>query len=213
MKEKGLFPEAASETRERSPSRALGLRGAYTDGERAVRFLFDRRSDAEYPPSASRASAGEAPPPVSLVYSDGVFHNYEKGTSYYFASEGKNVYLIMEKIPGFGMNVPAFQRLEEIKEPKSLSIEMNGVLWMVRNMLPGAQIMNGTLMGWSSTSHDLPDVSVSLQKVEDFSFASIASTASATSSYQLPEGRQIRQGRIFVLSPADEAESRRRKTA
>lgn len=196
------------------PSELLAFEGAYSDGERAVRFLFDpeKRTLNIHHLLPAPPQGEEAPPPVSLVYSDGVFQNYEKGTSYYFASEGKNVYLIMEKIPGFGMNVPAFQRLEEIKEPKSLSIEMNGVLWMVRNMLPGAQIMNGTLMGWSSTSHDLPGYvfGFSLQKVEDFSFASIASTAFRDQfALQLSrkDGKIRARTGIFVLSPADEAET------
>lgn len=196
------------------PSELLAFEGAYSDGERAVRFLFDpeKRTLNIHHLLPAPPQGEEAPPPVSLVYSDGVFHNYEKGTSYYFASEGKNVYLIMEKIPGFGMNVPAFQRLEEIKEPKSLSIEMNGVLWMARNILPGAQIMNGTLMGWSSTSHDLPGYvfGFSLQKVEDFSFASIASTAFRDQfALQLSrkDGKIRARTGIFVLSPADEAET------
>jgi len=218
MEEKGLpFPEKPPVKKpgepQPIPSELFAFEGAYTGGEGAVRFFFDREKHTlnihhllPSPPDGEHL-----PPPVALTYSDGFFRDFEKGTSYYFASEGKDVYLIYEKIPGFGMNVPAFQRLEEIEAPKRLSIEMNGVLWMMRNMLPGAQIMNGTLMGWSSTSPDLPGYvfGFGLQKVEDFGFASIAATAFRDQlSLQLfrKDGKIRARCGIFVLSRADEAE-------
>ncbi len=218
MEEKGLpFPEKPPVKKpgepQPIPAELFAFEGVYTGGEGAVRFVFDRGQHTlnihhllPAPPDGE-----QSPPPVVLTYSDGRFRNFEKGTSYYFASEGKDVYLIYEKIPGFGMNVPAFQRLEEIEEPKQLSIEMNGVLWMMRNMLPGAQIMNGTLMGWSSTSPELPGYvfGFGLQRVEDFGFASIAATAFRDQlSLQLfrKDGKIRARCGIFVLSRADEAE-------
>ncbi len=219
MKEKGLpFPEKPPLKKpgepQPIPAELFAFEGAYTDGQRAARFLFDpeKRTLNIHHLLPAPPQGEEAPPPVSLVYSDGVFHNYGEGTSYYFASEGKNVYLILEKIPGFGMNVPAFQRLEEIEEPKSLSSEMNGVLWMLRNAHPADQIMNGTLMGRSSVTPELPGYvfAYGLQKVEDLGYASIAATAFRDQlALQLfrKDGKIRARSSLFVFSPADEAES------
>ncbi len=219
MKEKGLpFPEKPPLKKpgepQPIPSELFAFEGAYTDGGRAVRFLFDpeKRTLNIHHLLPAPPAGEEAPPPVSLVYGDGLFHDYEKGTSYYFVSEGKDVYLIQEKISGFGMNVPAFQKLEEIKDPKQLSIEMNGVLWMQRNALPAAQIMNGTLMGRSSVSSELPGYvfAYGLQKVEDLGYAGIAATAFRDQlSIQLfrKDGKIRARSAMFVFSPADEAEA------
>jgi CubicO group peptidase (beta-lactamase class C family) len=185
MKEKGLpSPEKPPLKKpgepEPIPSELLAFEGMYTDGSRAVRFLFDREKrtlDIHHVlPAAPEGE--ETPPPTKLVYREGLFHDPGKSAAYYFASEGDYTYLISERIPGFGMNTPAFQSLPKIDVPKSLSIEMNGVLWMMRNVPPSAQIMNGTLMGWSSTSDELPGYvyGFGVQKVEAPDFASIAAT-------------------------------------
>lgn len=194
------------------PSGLFAYEGVYADASRAVRLAFDREKNTlnihhllPAPPTRE-----QLPPPVALTYSGGLFRDCEKGTSYYFVSEGDDVYLIHENIPGYGMNVLAFQRLKEPESPKQLSIDMNGVLWMMRNMRPQAQIMSGMLMGRSSVSPDLPGYvfCFGMQKVEDFGYASIAATAfrdqTALRLFRKDGEIRARSG-LFTLSRADEA--------
>ncbi|PTN36004.1 serine hydrolase [Desulfonatronum sp. SC1] len=217
MKEKGLpVPEKSplkkSVEPRPIPSELLAFEGMYTDGTRAVRFLFDREKYAlnihHVLPAAPDGE--ETPPPLKLVHNEGLFHDLEKGSSYYFISEGKDVYLIARKIPGFGMNTPVFQRLEEVEAPKQLSIDMNGVLWMMHNVTPSAQIMSGMLMSWSSVSDELPGYvyGFGIQKVEGPDFASMAATGFRDQlSLRLfrKDGKiRVRSG-MFVFSQASEA--------
>lgn len=217
MREKGLPcpPKPAPQKPcdgEPIPSDLFAYEGVYADTGRAVRLAFDREKNAlnirhllPAPPAGE-----QLPPPVALAYCGGLFRDFNKGTSCYFVSEGDDVYLIQENIPGYGMNALAFQRLREPESPKQLSIDMNGALWMVRNMLPQAQIMNGMLMERSSVSPDLPGYvfCFGLQRVEDLEYASIAATAfrDQTALRLFRKDGEIRaQNGFFTLSRADEA--------
>lgn len=217
MKEKGLpFPAKPAPRKpcdgEPIPSGLLAYEGVYADAGRAVLLAFDREKNAlnihhllPAPPKGE-----QLPPPVALTYCDGLFHDFDKGASYYFVSDGDEVYLLRENIPGYGMNALAYQRLKVPESPKQLSIDMDGVLWMMRNMRPQVQIMSGMLMERSSVSPDLPGYvfCFGLQKVEGEDYASIAATAFRD---QMPlrlfrKDREVRaQSGIFTLSRADEA--------
>ena len=215
MEEKGL-PAPGKPPLEKSaepqpiPPELLSFAGMYTDGNRAVRIVFDEEKETlnirqVLPPAPSA-------PPTVLIYNEGLFHDPGKKTAYSFASEADRTYLIMDRIPGFGMSTPAFQSLEKITTPLSLSVEMNGVLWMMRNVPPAAQIMNGTLMGYSATSDELPGYvfGFGLQKVEDPEYASIAATGfrDQMALRLLRKNGEVRaQAGMFVFSPASAAQA------
>ena len=217
MKEKGLpFPAKPALEKpcdgEPIPSDLFAYEGVYADASRAVRLAFDREKNTLniHHLLPAPLEGEQLPPPVVLTYCGGLFRDFEKGTSYYFVSDGDDVYLMHENIPGYGMNALAFQRLKELESPKQLSIDMNGVLWMVRNMLPQAQILRGMLMWRSSTCLDLPGYvfCFGLQRVEDFGYASIAATAfrdqMALRLFRKDGGIRAQNG-FFTLSRADEA--------
>lgn len=217
MKEKGLpFPPKPALQKpcegEPIPSDLFAYEGVYADASRAVRLAFDREKNTLniHHLLPAPLEGEQLPPPIVLTYCDGLFRDFEKGTSYYFVSDGDDVYLMHENIPGYGMNALAFQRLKELESPKQLSIDMNGVLWMVRNMLPQAQILRGMLMWRSSTCLDLPGYvfCFGLQRVEDFGYASIAATAfrdqMALRLFRKDGGIRVQNG-FFTLSRADEA--------
>ena len=218
MKEKGLpFPERPPLKKPAEPqpipSELLAFAGVYADGNGALRFTFDQeKRTLNIHQLLPALPGGEEAPPLILIYNGGFFHDLRKNVAYYFTSEEEHAYLIAEKVPVFGMNTPAFQRLEKIEAPKSLSVEMNGTLWMMRNVSPSTQIMNGTLMGRSSTSDELPGYlyGFGVQKVEDPDFASIAATGFrdqlALRLFRKNGEARVRAG-MFVFSPANSAEA------
>ena len=217
MKEKRLpFPAKPALEKpcdgEPIPSDLFAYEGVYADASRAVRLAFDREKKTLniHHLLPAPLEGEQLPPTVALTYCGGLFRDFDKGTSYYFVSEGDDVYLMHKNIPGYGMNALAYQRLKELESPKQLSIDMNGVLWMMRNMLPQAQIMSGMLMGRSSVSPDLPGYvfCFGLQMIEDFGYASIAATAfrdqTALRLFRKDGEIRARSG-LFTLSRADEA--------
>ena len=217
MKEKGLpFPENPPLKKpiapQAIPPELLAFEGIYVDTDRAVSFVFDAengllniRHVLPTPPEGE-----DTPPPEVLKYSDGLFHDFGKGVAYYFAVEGEEAFLIADRVPGYGVSAVAFQRLPQIEVPKRLSFEVDGTLWLVRNILPSAQIVSGILTARTSESAELPGYAYAfgLQRVEDFGYTSIAATAfrdQSTVRFFRKSGKVRMKSGIFLFSQADEA--------
>jgi CubicO group peptidase (beta-lactamase class C family) len=81
----------------------------------------------------------EKTPATTLVYNNGYYHDTE-GNRFYFTTIGKEVYLVncssMAKI-----DMIAMQKVKPIEKPQSLKINMDGKVWLRRNVSPFESIM------------------------------------------------------------------------
>jgi len=81
----------------------------------------------------------EKTPAITLVYNNGYYHDTE-GNRFYFTSIGGESYLVncpsMARIDMIGM-----QKIKPIEKPQSLKINMDGKVWLRRNVSPFESIM------------------------------------------------------------------------
>jgi len=81
----------------------------------------------------------EKTPAITLVYNNGYYHDTE-GNRFYFTSIGGESYLVncpsMARIDMIGM-----QKVKPIGKPQSLKINMDGKVWLRRNVSPFESIM------------------------------------------------------------------------
>lgn len=219
MKEKGLPhytkpPLEKPKAPQPIPQELLAFEGDYVKGDCAVRFVFDRDEGILnihcLLPAPKQGE--EAPPPMSYVYSEGMFHDLDAGTSYYFVSDGDEKYLFADRISGYGMNTLAYQKLKGVESPKRLALEMDGVLWITRNALPSELIVDGRLTLRSSISSELPGYVFTLnpQRVENADSASIAATSfrdQFSLTFFQRGGKTRMRAAHMIFSRADEAEA------
>jgi CubicO group peptidase (beta-lactamase class C family) len=82
----------------------------------------------------------EKTPAMTLVYSDGYYHDAE-GNRFYFINTGKEIYFVnhvtMAKVDMIGM-----QKIKPLEKPKNLKIDMDGKIWLRRNVAPFESIMS-----------------------------------------------------------------------
>jgi CubicO group peptidase (beta-lactamase class C family) len=76
----------------------------------------------------------EKTPAITLVYNDGYYRDAE-GSSFYFTSIGGESYLV--ESPSISMiDMIIMQKVKPIEKPQSLKINMDGTVWLRRNVKP-----------------------------------------------------------------------------
>lgn len=187
MEDKGFFDREAQVVAkpvkpQPIPSGMLPFAGYYVDEKTAVQFVFDQKKQTlniypmlPCPPEGN----GERVPALVLTYHNGYFHNFERKMRCYFLVEEGNTFLVVEKIPVYGSDVWIFQKLEEIEDPVKLSVEMDGSIWLVRNMPAPTIVDDDPFMTRSSLNRDLPGYLsfYGVLKIDHPDHASIAATA------------------------------------
>jgi len=189
LKDKGL-PRPASDPVKKSgepqpvPEELLQKAGYYVNGEKAFRFSFDTGKHELHihplpqgPEEGMEAHPAEEKPLLSLVYTGGSFHDREKKNSYYFITGDSGTFLVVEKIPRFEADIPVFQKIEPVEDPGSMSVNVDGKLWLIRNMSAFDQLSEVFLMR-SALYRELPGYVqfFGVNKIETPDFAAIAAT-------------------------------------
>ncbi|MGE4445832.1 MAG: serine hydrolase domain-containing protein [Synergistaceae bacterium] len=207
-KEKPVAPETI-------PPELAEYEGIYANGEFFVSIKFDKdnkRMDmVPIMPDDTDGSEDEAPF-MSFVYNGGSFFSFEKDRQGYFIKDKENYYFIAEKIPLYGMDNLMFQKIAKQQEPKKLSSEINGKLWLMRNLTTSVQLYRDSPMLRSGTYSDMPGYLsfMNCLKIEDDHNATYAAPLFRDQSeLELFEsdGTLWAKSSIFIFSEADQAKT------
>ncbi len=82
----------------------------------------------------------EKTPAITLVYNNGYYHDTE-GDRFYFANIGGEGYLVNSPSMA-GIDMIMMQKIKPIEKPQSLKIDMDGKVWLRRNVAPFESIMS-----------------------------------------------------------------------
>ena len=207
-KEKPVAPETI-------PPELAEYEGIYANGEFFVSIKFDKdnkRMDmVPIMPDDTDGSEDEAPF-MSFVYNGGSFFSFEKDRQGYFIKDKENYYFIAEKIPLYGIDDLMFQNVPKQEEPKKLFSDINGKLWLMRNLTPAVQLYRDSPMLRSGTYRELPGYLsfMNCLKIEDAHNATYAAPLFRDQSeLELFEsdGTLWAKSSIFIFSEADQAKT------
>ncbi len=175
------------------------------------RFNVDRKKGLlDIYPVDGAGNSGAVSPALSLVYNGGLFHNPEKRERYYLVSSDEGTFLALSNVPRYGVDGPVFQLLEIPENPRKMSVEMDGTLWLVRNS-PTFSSFTDLLVRRSSAADELPGFFVfdGPKRVVDPDHAEMVSTGFRDqSSLRLfrKDGRTRAKVLQFVYSMEEAAE-------
>ena len=80
----------------------------------------------------------EKTPAITLVYNNGYYHDTQ-GNRFYFTNIGGEGYLVNSSMPK--LDTIMMQKVKPIEKPQSLRVDMDGKVWLRRNVSPFESIM------------------------------------------------------------------------
>ena len=163
------------------PDELLKYRGYYTNGQKVFRVELNKEKNAFtlYPVRAKKAAGQESAQPLTLVYSQGLFHNEEHDLKCYFAKVDGKCFLA-GSTPPYGLDSLFYQELDPIRKPVRFKTNINGKTWVPRNFPAFIQTSpESALVVVSSVYKELPGYVdfEGIKKIEGADFASYAATA------------------------------------
>ncbi len=163
------------------PDELLKYSGYYTDGQKVYRIAVNKEKNAFtiYPVKAKKAAGQESAQSLTLVYSQGFFHNEEHDLKCYFAKVDGKCFLA-GSIPPYGLDSLLYQKLDPIREPVRFKTNINGKTWVSRNIPAFIQTSpESALVVISSVYKELPGYVdfEGIKKIEGADFASYAATS------------------------------------
>ena len=165
MKDKGLpLPPLMVEKKpmdpEAIPLELSAYEGIYANGGSFVRIIFSKDKKSmdifRLMPDKPKGSDGADVPVMSCVYNGGSFFSFEKDMRGYFMKDADSRYFLKEKDPLYPMDILLFQSVKKIDKPQKLFSDINGKLWLMRNLTPANQLYKENAMVISYTYRDLP---------------------------------------------------------
>ncbi|HBC87589.1 MAG TPA: serine hydrolase [Lentisphaeria bacterium] len=95
-------------------------------------------------------------PATTLIYNDGYYHDASGGLCYFASIDGES-YFVSRSLLGGGIDVIAMQKVKPLEKPRSLRIDMDGKIWLRRNVAPfEANMLSESLLMKSLLYKDLP---------------------------------------------------------
>ncbi len=154
--------------------------GYYVDASSAVKIAFNKQKNgftitrlAAEGPDKQKPAASK-----SFIYNSGYFYGDEEGVTYYFTTvDGKSLLISRGEPKPFDVDMILYQKLEIMKTPARLHENMQGKIWLARDMPPYIQ---GSVMPASSSLYkELPGYVdlMGIKKIENANYAGIAATA------------------------------------
>jgi hypothetical protein len=110
--------------------------GYYAGGATLGQVVFDADKNSV---SFYALKGAEKVPALTLVYHSGYYHDAE-GNRYYFTETGKEGYFV-SSVAAVGLDMIKMQRVKPLEKPQSLRIDMDGKIWLRRNVRPSESIM------------------------------------------------------------------------
>jgi CubicO group peptidase (beta-lactamase class C family) len=138
---KKLVPRAEKSVRvppvpETLPPDHASFAGYYASDSKLGRVVFDAEKKSA---TLFLFKEREQAPAGTLVYSDGYYHDAEGGRSYFARSGGETYYVSAPE--ALGIDVIALQKVKPVEKPQSLRIDLDGKVWLRRNVSPWEGIM------------------------------------------------------------------------
>ena len=155
--------------------------GFYTNGGNFIKIKFDSDrkgmkttdvlSDSDKIFHGAAEGAGS-----HFVYSNGSFVAFDINFSGYFLKDEEHLCFVSEKDPLYGADVVMCQSVPKLANPKKLFTDVDGKLWLMRNLPASSQFSREAPVAKSSTFKELPGylTLVSPLRVEDEHNASYA---------------------------------------
>ncbi len=127
-----MTPPAA----QKLPQKDVTLGGYYASDTKFGQLVFDadKKSATLY-----AISGQEKTPAMTLVYNNGYYHD-GKGNRFYLAGAGGENYFV-DFIPVFNIDTIVVQKVKPAEKPQSLRINMDGKVWLRRNVAPYEAMM------------------------------------------------------------------------
>jgi CubicO group peptidase (beta-lactamase class C family) len=114
------------------PAQYATYEGYYSPLER---IAFDLKADKA---SVYSISAGAETPSGTLTYNNGYFYDENGGKRYFASVDGRDY--VVNVIPSWGVDSVSAEKLKKLDQPKKLSIDLDGTIWLMRNALPSENI-------------------------------------------------------------------------
>jgi CubicO group peptidase (beta-lactamase class C family) len=121
---------------EKLPQDQFSFSGYYSSGANLGQVVFDADKNSA---SFYALKGEEKVPAPTLVYNSGYYHDAE-GNRYYFTETGKEGYFV-SSVAAVGLDMIKMQRVKPLEKPQSLRIDMDGKIWLRRNVRPSESIM------------------------------------------------------------------------
>ncbi|MHB8773348.1 MAG: serine hydrolase domain-containing protein [Syntrophales bacterium] len=153
------------------PQEQCSFRGYYAAGAKLGQFLFDADKNRV---SFSILKGQEKVPAFTLVYNDGYYHDAEGNRSYFTETGGEGYFV--SSVASVGLDMIGMQRVKPLEKPQSLRIDMDGRVWLRRNVRPSEGIMAvDSHFEKSSLYKDLPGYVVfgGVKRIESPEFAAM----------------------------------------
>ncbi len=163
------------------PDELLKYSGYYANDQKVVRIAFNKERNAFsiYPVTAKKAGGQQSGPPLTFVYSQGLFHNEEHDLKCYF-TKVDGICFLAGSMPPYGLDCPFYQKLDPIRQPVRFKANINGKTWVPRNFPVFIQTSpESPMVVVSSVYKELPGYVdfQGIKKIEGADFASYAATA------------------------------------
>ena len=134
------------------PSQDAAFAGYYSDAQNLLKVEFDSKTGMLFLKNCEPDAPAIA---HSFTFKDGLYSDGH-GTSAYFANVDGSDYFVSSSDRG-GIDMPMLKKVEPLKEPKTLRIDMDGKQWLRRNVAPyEAASLISTHMAKSAVLKDLP---------------------------------------------------------
>jgi hypothetical protein len=142
-----LIPPAA----QKLPQGDIAFGGYYASESKFAQVEFDAAKDIVV---LYTFREQEKAPALTLLYNNGYYHD-GKGNRFYFAGAGGEAYLVNSSFGG--IDGIMMQRVKPVEKPQSLRIDMDGKIWLRRNVPSFDGVMAvGSHFVKSSLYKDLP---------------------------------------------------------
>lgn len=118
------------------PHDAASLSGYYAAGTKLGQLVFDADKNSAV---LYGIEAQEKKPVIALVYHDGSYYDAE-GNRSYFVDRGTEGYWV-NSVSTLGIDMIAMQKVKPLEKPQSLRIDVDGKVWLRRNVSPAEAVM------------------------------------------------------------------------
>lgn len=121
------------------PAELSKYAGFYAGGKETVRLVIDQKNKKIdlYPLTGrKKGKDAEMKPLSSFNYNSGYLYNREKDLQCYLTTVNGKSYIALHKLPNYGADILLYQKLDQIKAPLSLKIDLDDKVWLLRNLKP-----------------------------------------------------------------------------
>ncbi|MHC9538588.1 MAG: serine hydrolase domain-containing protein [Vulcanimicrobiota bacterium] len=159
------------------PDELMKYAGFYAGDRKTVKLVIDRKNKRIRLYSLAGKDNKESEPLLSFIYNNGYLINSLKKLQCYLTTIEGRSYLVLHRVPDYGVDMLLYQKLDRIREPLSLKTAMDEKVWLVRNAKP--YVLAGSIRLLTSCLYkDLAGYIDfgGIKKIESPTFAGIAAT-------------------------------------